>query len=57
MPYRVYISPACRTDAERHAQSNEIESFAVKLERDQSTGQLGRHPPPYPDCCIKGGIL
>ena len=47
MSYRVYISPACRTDAERHAQSNEIESYAVKLERDQSTGQLGRHPPPY----------
>ena len=47
MSYRVYISPACRTDAERHAQSNEIESFAVKLEHDQSTGQLGRHPPPY----------
>ena len=47
MSYRVYISPACRTDAERHAQSNEIESFAIKLERDQSTGQLGRFPPPY----------
>ena len=47
MSYRVYISPACRTDAERHAQSAEIESFAIKLERDQSTGQLGRHPPPY----------
>ena len=47
MSYRVYVSPACRTDAERHAQSKEIESFAVKLERDQSTGQLGRFPPPY----------
>lgn len=47
MSYRVYVSPACREDAERHAQSNEIESFAVKLERDQSTGQLGRFPPPY----------
>ena len=47
MSYRVYVSPACRTDARRHAQSTEIESFAVKLERDQSTGQLGRFPPPY----------
>ena len=47
MSYRVYVSPACRADAERHAQSNEIESYAVKLERDQSTGQLGRFPPPY----------
>ena len=47
MPYRVYISPACRTDAERHAQRSETESFAVKLEHDQSTRQLGRFPPPY----------
>ena len=47
MSYRVYVSPACRADAERHAQSSEIESFAEKLERDQSTRQLGRFPPPY----------
>ena len=34
MFYRVYISLACRADAEHHAQRNEIESFAEKLERD-----------------------
>ncbi|MDE0407664.1 MAG: hypothetical protein OXN81_07355 [Alphaproteobacteria bacterium] len=47
MFYRVYISPACRADAERHAQSREIKSFAEKLERDQSTRQLTRFTPPY----------
>ena len=47
MSYRVYISPACRADAERHSRLDEIEAFGEKLERDQSRGQLGQHPPPY----------
>ncbi len=45
--YYVYFTDQCKQDAGKHSVTNEVEKFAEKLEREQSTRGLERFPRPY----------
>lgn len=43
----VYTTKKCKDDALRHAISDELERFAVRVEKSQNTNQFDPFPPPY----------
>ncbi len=45
--FYVYLTEQCKNDATKHGVIEDIEKFAEKLEKDQSTRGLKRFPKPY----------